>query len=94
VAPSSLRASRLAIAVPAAPAHSRTMRALLRTVAAAAPGCAFHPRCRYAVERCRLQVPALREILPGRAVRCHRAEELELHAVAVPAERRLAARAS
>ncbi|MCL6609808.1 MAG: ATP-binding cassette domain-containing protein [Geminicoccaceae bacterium] len=58
------------------------------------PGCAFHPRCRYAVERCRLQVPALREILPGRAVRCHRAEELELQAVAVPADRRVAARAS
>ncbi len=58
------------------------------------PGCAFHPRCRYAVERCRAEVPALREILPGRAVRCHRAEELELQAVAVPAERRLAARAS
>ena len=57
-------------------------------------GCAFHPRCRYAVERCRLEVPALREILPGRAVRCHRAEELELQAVAVPADRRVAARAS
>jgi oligopeptide/dipeptide ABC transporter ATP-binding protein len=48
-------------------------------------GCAFHPRCRYAVERCRLEVPALREIAPGRAARCHRAEELELQAVAAPA---------
>ncbi len=49
------------------------------------PGCAFHPRCRYAVERCRLEMPALRGIVPGRAARCHRAEELELQAVAAPA---------
>ena len=48
------------------------------------PGCAFHPRCRWAVERCRREVPALREILPGRAARCHRAEELALQGVAAP----------
>ncbi|MCS6780781.1 MAG: hypothetical protein NZ555_13895 [Geminicoccaceae bacterium] len=48
------------------------------------PGCAFHPRCRWAVERCRQEVPPLREILPGRSVRCHRAEELALEGVATP----------
>jgi peptide/nickel transport system ATP-binding protein len=39
------------------------------------PGCHFHPRCPFAVERCRVEPPALREV-DGHAVRCHRAEEL------------------
>jgi peptide/nickel transport system ATP-binding protein len=25
------------------------------------PGCAFHPRCAHAIDRCRTEVPALRE---------------------------------
>jgi oligopeptide/dipeptide ABC transporter ATP-binding protein len=41
------------------------------------PGCAFHPRCPYAEDRCRSQEPELRQ-LDGRWVSCHRAEELEL----------------
>jgi peptide/nickel transport system ATP-binding protein len=41
-------------------------------------GCAFHPRCRYAVDRCRMEEPALAEIEPGRYVRCLRAAELKL----------------
>ncbi|MHB9024477.1 MAG: ABC transporter ATP-binding protein [Armatimonadota bacterium] len=41
-------------------------------------GCAFHPRCRYAETRCREQAPEMRDIAPGREVRCHRAEDLEL----------------
>jgi peptide/nickel transport system ATP-binding protein len=49
------------------------------------PGCAFHPRCRYAIERCKLETPALEEIAPGHAVRCLRAHELTLRGVAVPA---------
>jgi len=35
------------------------------------PGCAFHPRCAYAVARCRVEVPALREVAPGHNVACH-----------------------
>jgi len=35
------------------------------------PGCHFHPRCPAATERCRKEVPALRELEPGRAVACH-----------------------
>jgi oligopeptide/dipeptide ABC transporter ATP-binding protein len=35
------------------------------------PGCHFHPRCPYAVERCRIESPALREIAPGHRVACH-----------------------
>ena len=42
------------------------------------PGCNFHPRCRYATERCRVEVPQMREVKPGRVVACHRAEELSL----------------
>jgi oligopeptide/dipeptide ABC transporter ATP-binding protein len=34
-------------------------------------GCAFHPRCRYAQDRCRLERPALGDIAPGRQVACH-----------------------
>lgn len=35
------------------------------------PGCAFHTRCPYAVERCKIETPALREIEPGHQVSCH-----------------------
>ena len=35
------------------------------------PGCHFHPRCPHAVERCRVEQPALREIAPGRISACH-----------------------
>jgi peptide/nickel transport system ATP-binding protein len=37
-------------------------------------GCAFHPRCRLAVDQCRLEAPGPRQVL-GRQVRCARAEE-------------------
>ena len=45
------------------------------------PGCAFHPRCPYAVERCRVERPELTEIVPGRFTSCHRADEIELAGV-------------
>jgi oligopeptide/dipeptide ABC transporter ATP-binding protein len=41
-------------------------------------GCYFHPRCRYAVDVCKQQTPALQQISPGRFVACHRAAELDL----------------
>jgi len=34
-------------------------------------GCHFHPRCPHAMERCRREAPALREIAPGRHSACH-----------------------
>jgi oligopeptide/dipeptide ABC transporter ATP-binding protein len=40
------------------------------------PGCPFSPRCPRAVDRCRTEVPELREIAPGRVSACHFAEEL------------------
>jgi peptide/nickel transport system ATP-binding protein len=46
-------------------------------------GCYFHPRCAYAVERCKVERPAWEQISPGRWVRCHRASELELPGIDV-----------
>jgi peptide/nickel transport system ATP-binding protein len=46
------------------------------------PGCAFHPRCRYATERCRQVTPALEEVSPGHWVRSIRTQELALRGVA------------
>jgi peptide/nickel transport system ATP-binding protein len=45
-------------------------------------GCYFHPRCRYAIERCMVETPELRTIAPNHFVSCHRAEELTLQGVA------------
>ena len=45
-------------------------------------GCHFHPRCAHAVDRCRVETPALEEIAPGHQVRCLRARELNLSGVA------------
>jgi oligopeptide/dipeptide ABC transporter ATP-binding protein len=35
------------------------------------PGCSFHPRCAFAMELCRVELPLLRESGPGRSVACH-----------------------
>ena len=34
-------------------------------------GCHFHTRCPYAVDRCRVETPLLREVKPGQLVACH-----------------------
>ncbi len=39
-------------------------------------GCRFQERCKYVVDACRGEEPALRQIEPGRLVRCIRAEEV------------------
>ena len=41
-------------------------------------GCYFHPRCRFAQDRCSKEAPPLREITPGRFAACHFAEDLSL----------------
>jgi oligopeptide transport system ATP-binding protein len=41
------------------------------STATALAGCAFHPRCAYADEQCRADVPDLRELLEGRRAACH-----------------------
>jgi peptide/nickel transport system ATP-binding protein/oligopeptide transport system ATP-binding protein len=34
-------------------------------------GCHFHARCPYAMPRCRVEAPALREVVPGHLASCH-----------------------
>jgi oligopeptide transport system ATP-binding protein len=40
-------------------------------------GCAFHPRCPVAIDRCRGEVPELREVSPGHWVACIKASGYE-----------------
>jgi peptide/nickel transport system ATP-binding protein len=44
-------------------------------------GCYFHPRCRYAQDRCKVERPPLRPIGENRMVACHFAEELQLEGI-------------
>lgn len=44
-------------------------------------GCHFHPRCRYAEERCRTEEPPLRELGQGHQVACHLADEIQLEGI-------------
>ena len=43
-------------------------------------GCYFHPRCPFAIDKCKVEAPPIQEV-SGRLVACHRAEELELAGV-------------
>ncbi|MFL7793768.1 MAG: oligopeptide/dipeptide ABC transporter ATP-binding protein, partial [Anaerolineae bacterium] len=42
------------------------------------PGCKFHPRCRYAKDICRTEMPEWRELSDDHWVACHLAAELSL----------------
>jgi oligopeptide/dipeptide ABC transporter ATP-binding protein len=48
-------------------------------------GCIFHPRCRYAQDICKKQVPVLQEGAPGHFVSCHFAKELQLKGIGAEA---------
>jgi oligopeptide transport system ATP-binding protein len=39
-------------------------------------GCVFHPRCPIAIDRCKTEIPPLRDLSPGHATACHLAETL------------------
>jgi oligopeptide transport system ATP-binding protein len=39
-------------------------------------GCPFHPRCPRATDRCRRELPALLEVVPGRRSACHYRDEV------------------
>ncbi len=41
-------------------------------------GCYFHPRCPFATDQCKVEVPPLVQSEDGRYVSCHRADEIEL----------------
>jgi peptide/nickel transport system ATP-binding protein len=72
-------------AVPEPDPRARAKRIILQgevaNPAAPPPGCYFHPRCPYAIDKCRTDTPAWEEIAPGRRVACHRARELALAGV-------------
>jgi peptide/nickel transport system ATP-binding protein/oligopeptide transport system ATP-binding protein len=50
------------------------------------PGCHFHTRCPYAVDRCRLERPLLVATPDGHATACHRTTELPPPQTVVPIE--------
>ena len=54
------------VAIPGSPPHPGRLPT----------GCAFHPRCAWAVDRCRTEPPALQEIADGRRAACFRVEEV------------------
>jgi len=63
-------------AVPIAKASARSRKRVILTGDVPSPinppsGCHFHARCPYAMARCKVEVPALREIVPGHVAACH-----------------------
>ena len=59
-----------------AKARSRSRKRLILTGDVPSPinpplGCHFHTRCQYAMPRCKVDVPALREVKPGHLASCH-----------------------
>ena len=69
------RALVSAAPVPRAGLAGRTRRIILQgeppNPAARPPGCAFHPRCPVAIDRCRTEMPALTAIARDRRAACH-----------------------
>jgi oligopeptide transport system ATP-binding protein len=69
------RALLAAVPIPDPELEARRERVVLRGEVPSPlhppPGCVFHPRCPIAVDRCRVEVPPLREIKPGHWAACH-----------------------
>ena len=49
-------------------------------------GCRFHTRCPYVQERCKQEIPQLKEYAPDHMAACHFVEEFTLKGVSIPAE--------
>ena len=63
-------------AVPIPKASARARKRVILTGDVPSPinppsGCHFHARCPYAMPRCKVEVPILREIVPGHVAACH-----------------------
>ncbi len=78
--------SAIPVPDPRARAERRPLTGEVANPAAPPSGCYFHPRCPFAVEKCKTTAPAWEEMEPGRFVRCHRAKELTLAGVAEQSE--------
>ena len=69
----------LLAAMPAMGSQSRRLEEIPGIVPALSnlgPGCSFAPRCRYATQRCRVEVPPLRAFGEGHMVACFEAERV------------------
>jgi oligopeptide/dipeptide ABC transporter ATP-binding protein len=63
-------------AVPIPKASARSRKRVILTGDVPSPinppsGCHFHARCPYAMPRCKVEAPALREVVPGHVAACH-----------------------
>ncbi len=63
-------------AVPIPKASARARKRVILTGDVPSPinppsGCHFHARCPYAMPRCKVEAPALREVVPGHVAACH-----------------------
>jgi len=63
---------------PRARARRLPLQGEVANPAAPPSGCYFHPRCPYAIDVCKTDMPPLEEIEPGQWAACHRARELDL----------------
>jgi peptide/nickel transport system ATP-binding protein len=54
----------------------RPIPGMAQPLTAPPTSCPYAARCRWVIERCRTELPALRPITPGHLVACHRAEEV------------------
>ncbi|WP_405933074.1 ABC transporter ATP-binding protein [Streptomyces sp. NBC_00827] len=68
---SSALLSSVPVLRPGAPREQRVLEGELPDPANPPEGCLFRTRCPVATEECRISRPELREIAPGRSVRCH-----------------------
>jgi peptide/nickel transport system ATP-binding protein len=66
---------------PRAPRRRLMLEGEVANPASPPSGCYFHPRCPHAIDVCRVETPAWREIAPGHFAGCHRADELKLAGV-------------
>jgi oligopeptide/dipeptide ABC transporter ATP-binding protein len=73
---------RARIILPGGPLHATARPA----------GCAFRPRCPLAIDVCRVSVPELRTVAPGRRSACHRGAEVLTGLRPAPAARDSTAR--
>jgi oligopeptide/dipeptide ABC transporter ATP-binding protein len=53
--------------------HLSAIEGFVPDAAAMPEGCRFHPRCPFSVERCRKELPELKEVVSGHFVACWRA---------------------
>ena len=85
------RALLSAIPVPSPARAARpaaSCKATCRARSSRRPGCHLHPRCPYAVERCRIERPLLIDDAAGHATACHRWRELPAAGTACRTEAR------